>query len=62
MAIGQRGLVIQTPEGNLLWDPPGFVDEEAVAAIREVGGLAVVTASHPHFYGSMLDTCGRTRG
>jgi hypothetical protein len=27
VAIGQRALVIQTPEGNLLWDPPGFLDE-----------------------------------
>ena len=54
VAIGQRGVVIQTPEGNLLWDPPGFVDERAIAAVREIGGLAAVTASHPHFYGSIV--------
>jgi glyoxylase-like metal-dependent hydrolase (beta-lactamase superfamily II) len=55
VAIGQRGLVIQTLEGNLLWDPPGFVDDEAIAAVREFGGLAAVTASHPHFYGSIVE-------
>jgi glyoxylase-like metal-dependent hydrolase (beta-lactamase superfamily II) len=55
VAIGQRGLVIQTPAGNLLWDPPGFVDEQAIAAVREIGGLSVVSASHPHFYGSMVE-------
>ena len=47
VAIGQRGLVIQTPEGDLLSDPPGFVDDQAIAAITEIGGLAAVTASHP---------------
>jgi hypothetical protein len=55
VAIGQRGLVIQTPEGNLLWDPPGFVDEQAIAAVEEIGGLTAVTASHPHFYGSIVE-------
>jgi hypothetical protein len=55
VAIGQRGLVIQTPAGNLLWDPPGFADERAIAAVRDIGGLAVVTASHPHFYGSIVE-------
>ena len=47
--------MIQTPEGNLLWDPPGFVDEQAITAVREIGGLAAVTASHPHFYGSIVE-------
>jgi hypothetical protein len=55
VAIGQRGLVIQTADGNLLWDPPGFLDEQAVQAVSEVGGLRAVTASHPHFYGSMVE-------
>jgi glyoxylase-like metal-dependent hydrolase (beta-lactamase superfamily II) len=55
VAIGQRGLVIQTPGGNLLWDPPGFIDEQAIARVRDIGGLSAVTASHPHFYGSIVD-------
>lgn len=55
VAIGQRALVIQTAEGNLLWDPPGFLDERAVAAVRDAGGLRAVTASHPHFYGSIVE-------
>ena len=55
VAIGQRGVVIQTAAGNLLWDPPGFVDEQAIAAVGAIGGLAVVTASHPHFYGSIVE-------
>lgn len=55
VAIGQRGLVVRTDGGNLLWDPPGFLDELAVDAIREAGGLRAVTASHPHFYGSIVE-------
>jgi hypothetical protein len=55
VAIGQRALVIQTAEGNLLWDPPGFLDERAVEAVNDIGGLRAVTASHPHFYGSIVE-------
>jgi hypothetical protein len=52
-AIGQRSLLVRTPGGSLLWDPSGFIDDAAVAAVREAGGLSVVTASHPHFYGAI---------
>ena len=55
VAIGQRGLLVQTPQGNLLWDPPGFLDEQAIARVRELGGLRAVTASHPHFYGTIVE-------
>jgi hypothetical protein len=55
VAIGQRGLVVQTGEGNLLWDPPGFLDQRAIQAVADIGGLRAVTASHPHFYGSMVE-------
>jgi hypothetical protein len=53
VAIGQRALLVRTAEGNLLWDPPGYVDEAALEAVAAAGGVAAVTASHPHFYGSM---------
>ena len=53
VAIGQRALLVRTAEGNLLWDPPGYLDEAAVSAVRVAGGLAAVTASHPHFYGAI---------
>jgi glyoxylase-like metal-dependent hydrolase (beta-lactamase superfamily II) len=53
VAIGQRSLLVATAEGNVLWDPSGFIDDAAVAAVRSLGGLRFVTASHPHFYGSI---------
>jgi hypothetical protein len=54
-AIGQRALLVGTAEGNLLWDPPGFLDEPAVQAVRDAGGLRAVSASHPHFYGAIAE-------
>jgi len=53
VGIGQRALLVRTDQGNLLWDPPGFVDDEAIEQVRGRGGLRAVTASHPHFYGAM---------
>ena len=50
-AIGQRGLIVTTPAGNVMWDVPGFVDDAALNAVRDLGGLNAISASHPHFYG-----------
>jgi hypothetical protein len=55
VGIGQRALLVRTGQGNLLWDPPGYVDDEAIGRVREAGGLRAVTASHPHFYGAMAE-------
>jgi glyoxylase-like metal-dependent hydrolase (beta-lactamase superfamily II) len=55
IGVGQRGLVVCTAEGNLLWDPPAYIDEAAVAAVRSAGELRVVTSSHPHMYGAMIE-------
>lgn len=62
LGIGQRALLVQTAAGNLLWDPPGFLDEAAVQAVRERGGLAAVSASHPHFFGVMVEWSARFGG
>jgi len=53
--IGQRALLVRTPAGNLLWDIPGFLDEAAIRRVRELGGLAAISASHPHFYGVQME-------
>lgn len=52
-AIGQRALLVRTPDGNLLWDPPGFLDEPAIRLVEQAGELRAVSASHPHFYGAI---------
>lgn len=53
-AIGQRGLLLRTPEGNLLWEPPGFLGEHVIAAVRALGGVHVISASHPHLTGASI--------
>jgi len=55
VGVGHRGVVVLTPEGNLLWDPPPFVDQAAVDAVAGAGGLAAVSSSHPHMYGAAVE-------
>ena len=55
VGIGQRALLVQTPAGNLLWDPTGYVDEQLVADVTARGGVAVVAASHPHMFGVQVE-------
>lgn len=51
VGIGQTALLVRTPGGNLLFDVPGLIDEASVRAVRELGGVAAIVASHPHMYG-----------
>lgn len=53
-AIGQRALLAETPEGNVLWDCIPLVTEEAVAAIRARGTVKAIAVSHPHYYSSLV--------
>lgn len=55
IAIGQRMLLIRQPGGGILWDCTPLVTDEAVARIRELGGVRAMAISHPHFYSSMVD-------
>jgi hypothetical protein len=53
-AIGQRSLLVRTGAGNLLWDVIGYLDGETVDRLRALGGVQIISASHPHFYGSAV--------
>lgn len=55
IAIGQRALLVVTANGNFLWDCFGYIDEGAVQSIRSWGGLAGISMSHPHFYGTSVE-------
>src|SRR5262249_2128488 len=54
-AIGQRALLVETADGNVLWDCVSLIDEATIEAVRERGGLAAIAISHPHFYASMVE-------
>lgn len=51
IGIGQQSMLTQTEEGNLLWDPPGLITNEAVDHVRRLGPLVAIAASHPHMFG-----------
>jgi RNA polymerase subunit RPABC4/transcription elongation factor Spt4 len=54
-AIGQRSLLVVTGAGNLLWDAISYLDDETVATLDRLGGVQAISASHPHFYGSIVE-------
>jgi glyoxylase-like metal-dependent hydrolase (beta-lactamase superfamily II) len=54
-AIGQRPLLIQSPQGNVLWDCITVIDDTTIAAVNALGGVSAMAISHPHFYDSMVE-------
>ena len=54
-AIGQRALLVQSPAGNLLWDCVSFLDEATIQAVRDLGGIARIAISHPHYYSTIVE-------
>ena len=53
--IGQRAFVIQTADGNLLWDCLSLLDDIACDRIASMGGLRAIAISHPHYYTTMVE-------
>jgi hypothetical protein len=53
--IGQRALLVRTPAGNVLWDCVPLLDDRGRRRIEELGGIAAICLSHPHFYGAQVD-------
>jgi hypothetical protein len=54
-AIGQRALLVCTPNGNILWDCISLIDEATVTLVKGLGGLRAIAISHPHFYTSLVE-------
>jgi len=54
IGIGHQSLLVQTPAGTILWEPPGFISADAIAAVRALGEVAAITGSHPHLMGAMV--------
>jgi hypothetical protein len=54
-AIGQRALLVRSAAGNMLWDCISLLDDDTVRAVDDLGGIAAIACSHPHFYGSCVD-------
>jgi hypothetical protein len=55
VGIGQQAHLVSTRKGSLLWDVPGYIDDEAVARVREHGEVLAIAASHPHMFGVQVE-------
>ncbi|KAF2750631.1 hypothetical protein M011DRAFT_395519 [Sporormia fimetaria CBS 119925] len=55
LGIGQRAILLQTPNGNILWDCLSFLSPSTVSEIQEKGGLKAIVISHPHFWTTHLE-------
>jgi hypothetical protein len=53
--IGQRAFLVRTKAGNLLWDCVPPLDDDTVAAVKKLGGIAAIAVSHPHYYTTMVE-------
>ena len=65
VAIGQRLLVVETDEGNVLWDMIPLVDDAALEAVQARGEVRAVAISHQHYYSGMVEwsrALGRLQG
>lgn len=52
-AIHQRALLVQTDQGNILWDCVALLDDATRQFIHQRGGLRAIAISHPHYYTTM---------
>ncbi|KAF9971035.1 hypothetical protein BGZ73_006089 [Actinomortierella ambigua] len=54
-AIGQRGILIKTKNGNVLWDCITYIDDETIEQVKQHGGIKAIIISHPHYYSSLKE-------
>jgi hypothetical protein len=54
-AIGQRALLVRTPQGNVLWECLSLIDAATIEIVNGLGGLIGIAISHPHYYSSMVE-------
>jgi hypothetical protein len=55
VGIGQRAFLVRTTEGNVLWDCVALLDDATIARVKELGGIAEIAVSHPHYYTTMVE-------
>ncbi|OQN95826.1 hypothetical protein B0A48_18111 [Cryoendolithus antarcticus] len=48
--IGQRCILVCTPQGNILWDCITLLDQPTIDFVNSKGRLKGIVISHPHYY------------
>ncbi|TKK69312.1 MBL fold metallo-hydrolase [Ilyomonas limi] len=54
-AIGQRAHLVQSPDGNILWDCITNIDKSTIAIINALGGIKAIAISHPHYFSTIVE-------
>jgi len=54
-AIGQRAHLVQSPDGNVLWDCITNIDRSTIAIINALGGIKAIAISHPHYFSAIAE-------
>lgn len=60
--IGQRAFLLETAEGNLLWDCITLLNDSLARYVESRGGLRGIAISHPHYYTTMVEWSERFGG
>ena len=55
MGIGERAILLVTPQGNVLWDLVAYLDDDTFSLIKSYGDLKAIVISHPHYYTTHLE-------
>ncbi|MBE2200022.1 MAG: MBL fold metallo-hydrolase [Anaerolinea sp.] len=53
--IGQRALLVQSKQGNVLWDCISLIDQATIEAVEALGGISAIAISHPHLCAAMVE-------
>lgn len=53
--IGQHAYLVQSPNGNVLWDCITLIDDVTIEKVRALGGVAAIAISHPHYYSAIVE-------
>jgi glyoxylase-like metal-dependent hydrolase (beta-lactamase superfamily II) len=52
-ALSNRTLLVQSANGNILWDCVPLLNKKTIEFINSIGGLKAIAFSHPHYYSTM---------
>lgn len=55
VGIGQQAYLVETPQGNLLWDCVALLDDATIEEIQRRGGVKGIAISHAHYYTTMVE-------
>lgn len=52
-------MLLETPNGNVLWDMIALLDDKTARFIDGKGGIKAIVISHPHYYSTYVEWAER---